>query len=83
MHWLFRTLVVVSLVALSGCRLFVHDTACEWDKPIYYNSSKDVISDPTALRIAKHNEAGQKHCGWIPPNPETDAKKEPESEPKK
>jgi hypothetical protein len=41
------------------------DTACDWTRPIYVNST-NVLSDETAKAILAHNRAGAAQRGWKP-----------------
>ncbi len=51
----------------------ITDTACDWTRPIYYNSATAKILNATPDGkavldgIIGNNEMGAKKCGWKPP----------------
>lgn len=51
--------------ATTAGRVEVHPDYCTPWSPIYV-SKQDVLTDPTAKAILRHDEIGARLCGWKP-----------------
>lgn len=60
-------LIVLTLLLVAACATSgpVLNSGCEWARPIYFDPA-DVVTERTEDAIIKHNEAGERNCGWKP-----------------
>lgn len=59
---------MLSLVSLSisGCAVTSGGSFCSVARPIYYDTSGQVLDTPAPIRrqVLEHNRKGEDLCGW-------------------
>ncbi len=63
-----RGLIALLLLSVGACGTSgpAVKPGCEWTSPIYLDKD-DVLTERTERAIIALNEAGEKICGWQPP----------------
>lgn len=67
--WLALMTLPLILSYLSGCAMVASgptNAECSWAQPIMV-SPQDHLTRGTKEQIVAHNLAGEKNCGWVPP----------------